>query len=116
MQTIANENVQDLSNYANKSAADTNATETLKDHIVEIKSAHTAANEKSSNLTGQVGDTRQYYPSNNNRQGGWYNKRRDQYKGQNHQQGGRGGRGNRRGNNGNTGKGYIQPKSIIKYG
>ena len=30
IQTIANENVQALDNYANKSAVDTNATETLK--------------------------------------------------------------------------------------
>ena len=34
MRTISNENVQALSNYANKSAADTNATKTLKEQII----------------------------------------------------------------------------------
>ena len=46
MQTIANENVQALANYANKSAADTNATETLKEQTIEMKAAQTAENEK----------------------------------------------------------------------
>ena len=46
MQTIANENVQALANYANKSDADTNAIETLKELIIEIKAAQTAANKK----------------------------------------------------------------------
>ena len=31
MQTIVNEKLQALANYANKSAVDTNATETLKE-------------------------------------------------------------------------------------
>ena len=66
MQTIENENVQSLANYANKSAADTNATKTLKEQIIEIKAAQTSTNGKQSNLKGQVGDTRQYYFSNNN--------------------------------------------------
>ena len=72
---------------------------------------------KISNLTGQVGDTRQNYSSNNNQLGGWYNQRKDQYKGRNHQKIGRGGWGcreKRRGYNGNSGRGYIQPKEIIK--
>ena len=34
MQTIANENLQSLANYANNLAADINAIETLKDHII----------------------------------------------------------------------------------
>ena len=34
MQTIANKNAQALSNYANKSAADTNAIKTLKEQII----------------------------------------------------------------------------------
>ena len=65
-----------------------NTIETLKEHIMEMKSAQTAANEKYSKLTGQVVDTRQDCSKNNTRQGGWYNQRRDQYKGQNYQQGG----------------------------
>ena len=39
MQTIANKNAQALSNYANKSVADKNAIERLKEQIIEIKSA-----------------------------------------------------------------------------
>ena len=72
-----------------------------------MEEAQTAANKQKSNLTGQVGDTRQYYSSNNIRQEGWYHQRRYQYKGYNHQQRGRGGRRNIRGNDGNYGRGYI---------
>ena len=46
MQTIENENVQALANDANNSDADTNETETLKEHIIEMKGVQTAANEK----------------------------------------------------------------------
>ena len=66
MQTIANKNAQVLSNYANKSAAYTNAIKTLKEQIIEMKVAHMAENTRISNLTGQVSDTRQDYPRNNN--------------------------------------------------
>ena len=119
MQTIADENVQAITNYANKAAAGTNATETLKEQITELKEAQTTANEKIINLTGQVSNIGQDYSGNNNRQVRLYNQRKDQYKFLNHQQGGqggRGGRGNRRGNDGNPGRGYNQPEEIIKYG
>ena len=119
MQTIADENVQAITNYANKSAAGTNATETLKEQITELKEAQTTANEKIINLTGQVSNIGQDYSGNNNQQVRLYNQRKDQYKFLNHQQGGqggRGGRGNRRGNDGNPGRGYNQPEEIIKYG
>ena len=39
MQTIANENLQALNNYASNSAADKNATETPKEQIIDMKSA-----------------------------------------------------------------------------
>ena len=79
MQTIANENVQALANYANKLTADPNANETIKEQIREMKSAQTAANEKNSNVTCQVIDTRKDYSSNNYQQEGYYNRRNDQY-------------------------------------
>ena len=81
-----------------------------------MKAAHTASEEIKSYLTGEVRDTRQDYSKNNNQQGGRYIQRKDQYKGKNHQQRGRGGQGNRRGNNGDTGRGYSQPKAILKDG
>ena len=84
MQTILNENIQALANYANTSSSDTNATETTKEQIIEVKSAQTAANKKISNLTGQVIDMRQDYSSNNNRKARWYNRIKDQYKVRNH--------------------------------
>ena len=46
MQKIANENLQALANYANNSVADRNAVETLKEQILEMKSAQTAMNKK----------------------------------------------------------------------
>ena len=52
MQTIANENVQSLANYANKSAAYMNAIKTLKGQIIDIKETQTAANKK--NPTSQA--------------------------------------------------------------
>ena len=47
-----------------QSASDTNAIKSLKEKIIEIKSAQTAATKNKSNLTGQVSDTRQDYWSN----------------------------------------------------
>ena len=52
MQTIANENLQALANYANNSVAYRNAVETLKEQILEMKSAQTAMNKK--NPTSQA--------------------------------------------------------------
>ena len=46
MQTIANENVKALDNYAINSAADTNAIKMLKYQIREMKATQTAANDK----------------------------------------------------------------------
>ena len=83
MQKIAHENIQALANYENKSVADTNAVETLKKHIIDMKAEQTVTNENISNLTVQVSDTRQDYSSNNNQQGGWYNWRKDQCRRQN---------------------------------
>ena len=68
MQTIADENVQAITNSANKSTAGTNATESLKEQITELKEAQTTANEKIINLTGQVSNIGQDYSGNNNRQ------------------------------------------------
>ena len=78
MQIITNENVQTLTNYANKSGTDTNTTKTFKGQIINTKAAQTAVNEKNSNLTGQVGNTRQDYSMNNKQQRGWYNQRKYQ--------------------------------------
>ena len=52
MQTISNENVHALVNYTNKSAADTNTIETLKEKIIYMKAAQTVANK--TNLLSQV--------------------------------------------------------------
>ena len=61
MQTVVNKNVQTLPNYSSKSDEDTNAIETLKEQIVEMKAAQTFVNKTITNLTGQVGNTRQDY-------------------------------------------------------
>ena len=87
-----------------------------KEQIREMKATQTAANDKNSNLTCQVIDTRQYYSSNNIRQGRWYNRKNEQYGGQNRQQGSQGGQVNRRVNNRDSKMGYRRPKAILKYG
>ena len=114
MQTIVNENVQTFANYANKSPADTNATKTPKEQMRDMKKTQTAAHEKNSNLTCQVINTIQYYPRNNNRQGGWYNRINEKYRDQNNQQGGIGGRGNKRGNNRDYERGYFNLRKSAK--